>query len=210
VAVSIELWRTGIASLAKWACGYDKGRGKLDPVYVEVTEGRDKKGGWASYSSCADLGHFLANRSSDSVNGPWKPVVNVSCLGTPSEPVTTHYLPEPGDIWIMSNHPWPTGNDYHVCVYVGANAAKHGEHITANYGAGGMSNSEFPGAKLASHMLATDGAGLIYGAKRVSRVITVSNLVARSTAAPDFSGPDYDADFTGEVQDALEAVNGAA
>lgn len=221
MAVSIELWRIGTASLAKWACGYGKGRGKLDPVYVEVTEGRDKKGSWAHYSSCADLGHFLAercgveekwvNREHDAVNGPWKPVVNVSCLGTPSEPVTVHYLPEPGDIWIMSNHKWPTGDDYHVCVYVGANPEKHGEHITANYGAGGMSASEFPGAKLGSHMLATDGAGLIYGAKRVSRVITVPNLVGRSTAKPNFEGPDYDADFTGEVQDALEAAhNGTA
>ena len=219
MAVSIELWRVGIAALASWACGYSKGRGKLDPVYVKWTEGRDAKGSWAHYSSCADLGHGIAqrcgvrerwvNRETDDVNGPWKPVLNVGLLGVPSEAVTAAYhSPGLGDIWILSNAHWPAGSDYHVAVCLGPNPAVHGEWLTANYGAGGMSASEKPGAKISSKPLATDGAGIIYGSKRVSRVITVPNLVGRSTGKPDFSGPDFDADFTGEVKDALEAANG--
>jgi hypothetical protein len=221
VAVDLELWRIGIAELAKWACGYGKGRGKLDPVYVQWTEGRDRKQDWKFYSSCADLGHGIAervgveerwvNREHDDVGGPWEPVKNVGKLGIPSEPVTGSYIAGLGDIWILSNFPWPRGGDHHVCVYLGPNPDVHGEHLTANYGAGGLSKSEFPGAKISSKVLATDGAGLIYGSKRVCRVVTVPNLVARATRKPDFSGPEeWSATWTGEVKDALESAHGTA
>lgn len=219
MTVSIELWRAGIAALAKWACGYEKGRGKLEAPYVEVTEGRDTPKVWAHYSSCADLAHWLAercgvtdpwvNRTHDDVNGPWANGVNVSRLmgsGIAKTPVGS-YLPGAGDIMILFNS--PDGHDAHVCVYLGPNPEKKGEHITANYGAGGMSNSEHPGAKLGSKPLRVEGATLMYGAKRVQRVIEAPALAARSTRKPDFSGPEYDADFTGEVQDALAAVHDA-
>jgi hypothetical protein len=52
-----------------------------------------------------------------------------------------------------------------------------------------------------------EGSALMYGAKRIQRVITVPDLAARSTRKPNFAGPEYDAEFTGEVQDALEAIN---
>lgn len=217
---ALELWRIGISALASWACGYSKGRGKLEAPYIEVTEGRDARNVWAHYSSCADLAHWIAercgvtapwvNRTHDDVNGPWASGVNVSRLmgsGIAKSPAAT-FLPEQGDILILFNS--PTGTDAHVCVYIGPNAAAKGEHWTANYGAGGMSASEHPGAKLSSKPLRVEGSALMYGAKRVQRVITVPDLVAQATRKANFAGPDFDAEFTGEVQDALEAINGSA
>jgi hypothetical protein len=214
-AAPLELWRIGIVALARWACGYGKGRGKLDPVYREVVEGRDRKPDWKFYSSCADLGHWLAkrcgvreawvNRDDDNVHGPWERVKNVGKLAIASVAPQPGYLPEPGDIWILSNT-WPAGSDSHVCVYLGPTPGKAGEHLTANYGASGLAAVEFPGAKLSSKALAgADAGALRYGSKKIAEVLTVANLVARASVPPDFSGPEWDAEFTGEVKDALEA-----
>lgn len=57
---------------ARWRCGGNlplykgcpkdqTGRGKLDPVYVEETQGRDAKQWWDKYSSCGDLSQGFAH-----------------------------------------------------------------------------------------------------------------------------------------------------
>lgn len=56
---------------ARWRCGGNTGRGKLDPVYVEETQGRDAKAFWDHYSSCGDLSQGLAYHL-----GVRKPYVN--------------------------------------------------------------------------------------------------------------------------------------
>lgn len=214
MAASIALWRIGIVALAKWACGYAHGRSKIDPVYVEVTENEHGMPR-AKYSSCADLVHWLAkrlgierpwvNRTDDDFGEAWRFGVNVSRITGQCKVVTGAFLPEPGDVCISWNR--LDSADAHVWVYLGPNPAVAGEHYSANYGAGGMSAVVSPGARIASKPLRVEGASLIYGTRRVQRVLTVPALVAMradSSRRPDFSGPEYDAEFTGEVQDALE------
>lgn len=211
----VEFWREAIGALAEWACTRAPGNGtrdKTDPVYVEVTEGRDRKGSWQFYSSCADLGHWLAkrcgvreawvNRTDDDFAGPWEPVKNVGKLGSPATHTPVGYLPERGDILILSNFPWPRGSDHHVCVYLGPNPAKPGEHCTANYGAAGLANTPINGAKISSKPLKVELSKLVYGSKTICRVLTVPNLIGRINAKPDLSGPEPWT--TGEVLDYLD------
>lgn len=221
---SIDLWRIGIVELAKWAGGWTGvrdaidsygHRSKVDPVYVEVTEnehGCER----AHYSSCADQAHFVAkrvgveqawvNRTDDDFGENWKFAVNVSRITAVSKVVTGSFLPEPGDCLISWNK--PDTSDAHVWVYLGPNPDKPGEHFSSNFGAAGMSNAVTPGAAIRSKVLRVEGQSLIYGTRRVQRALTVPMLVAMragSSKRPDFSGPSFTADFTGEVRDALEA-----
>jgi hypothetical protein len=211
---SIALWRIGISELARWACGYGT-IGKLHPIYVEVTEKRDNRASWRTYSSCADLGHWLAkrcgvrqpwvNRDDDHFAGPWEPIKNVGKLAVASVPPPGGYEPDRGDIWILSNT-WPQGTDSHVCVCLGANPEKPGEYLTANYGASGLVDVESPGAKISSKLLTREGGSYKYGNKRLAEVLDVPNLVGRISVKPDMSGPvEWTDEWTGEVRDALEA-----
>jgi hypothetical protein len=207
----IQLWRIGVAALAQWACGYSAGRSKTDPVYVEVTENEHgcKR---EQYSSCADLAHWIAkrcgvregwvNRTDDDWGERWQFAVNVSKLNGVCKSVSGTFLPELGDICISWNK--PDTSDAHVWVYLGPNPARPGEHFSANYGAAGMSAATFPGARIASKPMRVEGSALVYGTRRVQRVLTVPALIARINAKPDLSGPTFDSEFTGEVQDALE------
>lgn len=211
----IELWRAGIVALADWAAGGLVGRSKIDPVYVEVTEnehGCER----ARYSSCADLVHWLAmrlrveqpwvNRTDDAWGQPWQFAVNVSRIATVSELVRPDTTLEPGDCCISWNR--PDTQDAHVWVYLGMNPNVPGEALSANYGAGGMSAAIVPGSRVASKILKRDAQGLIYGTRRVQRVLTVPRLVGMRSGKPcDFSGPAWSASFTGEVRDALEAAS---
>jgi len=212
---SLEQWREAIAELARYACGYSAGRRKDDPVYTAVTEGRDNKSSWRYYSSCADLGHWLAkrlgireawiNRTDDGVHGPWESMKNVGKLGQAGAHVPVGYLPDAGDILILSNSPWPRGTDHHVCVYLGPDPDPkvQGHHLTANYGAAGLANTPIGGARIASRPLKVSLSQLVYGTKAICRVLTVPSLLLRRTEPADFSGP---LPWTsGEVLDALEA-----
>lgn len=223
--MTIELWRLGIVALSRWACGWtgvrDAGgaygiRSKREPVYVEVSE-NEHGCAPASYSSCADQVHWLAkrlgieqawvNRTDDDFGANWKFSVNVSRITAVSKVVTGTFLPEPGDCLISWNKPDTT--DAHVWVYLGPNPAIPGEHFSANYGAAGMSAALSPGAAIRSKPLRVEGSALVYGSRRVQRALTVPMLVAMraaSTKRQDFSGPDWDAEWTGEVRDALEAA----
>jgi len=205
----IELWRSGVAALSRWACGGVAGRGKSDPVYVEVTE-NEHGCPREHYSSCADQVHWIAkrlgierpwvNRTDDDFGERWKFGVNVSKLNGVCRPVPLSFVPELGDCCISWNR--PDTKDAHVWVYLGPNADRPGDHWSGNYGAAGMSAAEFPGARVVSKHLYVSGPGLMYGTRRIQRVLTVPMLVAmRGAKHADFSGTD----LTGEVRDALEA-----
>ena len=43
--LTLDVWRAAAVALCEYACGYEAGRSKDDPVYREVTEGRDGPGG---------------------------------------------------------------------------------------------------------------------------------------------------------------------
>jgi len=192
-------------------------RSKTDPVYVEVTENehgcaREK------YSSCADLVHWLAkrlgitqawvNRTDDMFGENWKFAVNVSRIAGVSRVVTGSFLPEPGDCMISWNR--PDTQDAHVWVYLGPNPAKPGEHFSANYGAAGMSKAAIPGCAVRSKPMRVEVSGLMYGARRVQRVLSVPRLVEMRSGfgrRADFSGPQWSAEWAGEVQDALEKTD---
>lgn len=210
VKPALHVWQRAAVALCEWACGYDAGRSKDDPVYKQVTENRDGPGPEQrkKYSSCGDLGHWLLmrlgvrekwiNRTDDGVYGPWMYGENISDLWGQSCPIdivpNADWQPEPGDILIL----WNTGLDAHVCV---ALSYDQGQLKTANYGAGGMSPSAIPGAKISSKKLVWDGKHWVYGTKIVQRCLKLSDVVPLVSVKPDLSGG---LSMTGEDMDALE------
>src|SRR6187402_2325726 len=128
--LTLDVWRAAAVALCEYACGYEAGRSKDDPIYKEVTENRDGPGEAQrrAYSSCGDLAHWLymrlgirepwLNRNDDNAFGPWKPGQNITRLwGTacPFDKVPPdggNWKPEPGDVVLI----WNTGTDAHVMV----------------------------------------------------------------------------------------------
>ena len=202
----LYLWADAAVALCEYACGYDAGRGKDDPVYAAVTEGRDVPPNRARYSSCGDLAHWLLERlgvREHWVNraslGHYTVGANVSDLaGCPVHVVPgSAFLPQPGDIleiWNASG-----GQDAHVCVCL---AEPHDGKITlANYGAGGMSAQAWPGANVHDSAWSAMTSGHYVGTRRVQRVVPLASIVTVITAQPDLTG----ARVTGELIDALGA-----
>ena len=205
--LTLDVWRRAAVALCEYACGYDQGRQKDDPVYVEVTEGRDGPGPEQRrrYSSCGDLAHWLykrlgirepwVNRTDDGVFGPWATGANVArlwggaCPFDQVPPATALWMPEPGDVVLV----WNTGFDAHVMVAIGTEGSTL---RTANYGAGGMSPGLAPGARVGGAVV----SGGKYGAKKIQRFLPLSEAVKHITVAPDLRG----AALTGEELDAIE------
>lgn len=73
--LDIEEYRAFVRLLVPYACGAE-GRSETDPIYQEVTEGRDTGAYRAMYSSCGDLAHWLYCRLG--LTSPW---VNRAELG---------------------------------------------------------------------------------------------------------------------------------
>jgi hypothetical protein len=207
----VDALRLAAQGLVEHACGYDKGRAKDDPVYVEVTEGRDGPGPVQRkyYSSCADLGHWLlwrlgvrepwVNRKD---NGGWKSQVNISRLCGPQgvvrgntpggflangkEPahLATWPGPELGDILIVSNF-WPQGSDAHCLVAL----ERTGDKLeSGNYGLGGCSSAVSPGAGLRTNTLKWNGHGWFYGSRMIRRWLSLADVAKIVKATPDISG----------------------
>ncbi len=209
-----SLWRTAAVELCRYACGGDKGRGKNDPVYREVTEGRDGPGDLqrAAYSSCGDLGHWLLERlgvREKWVNrhslGQYHVGANVYELGlgcpiAHAAPTASDWAgPEAGDICEIWNG--TKGQDAHVFVVLGPSEKVEGKLLTANYGAGGMQAALWPGARLSNSSCQHTIAGWFVGSRKMQRVIRLVDYVPLITAPPDLTG----AELTGEVIDALGA-----
>lgn len=212
--LTLDVWRMAALALCEHACGYDKGRAKDDPVYREVTEGRDGPGPEQrkKYSSCGDLAHWMykrlgirepwLNRTDDGVFGNWVAGVNVSrlwgahCPFDVVPPAAESWVPEAGDVLLT----WNTvmGKDAHVLVVLDSPAP--GRLRTANYGAGGMSAALSPGAVIREAAFWRSNGYHTYGHKRVQRFLPLAEAVRRLSAPPDLSG----ASLTGEVVDAVE------
>ena len=209
--LTLDVWRAAAVALCEHACGYEAGRSKDDPVYLEVTEGRDGPGAEqrSRYSSCGDLAHWLyrrlgirqswINRTDDNAFGPWKPGQNVArlwggeCPFDEVPPNGPGWMPEPGDVVLI----WNNGNDAHVMVALG----RDGPALrTANYGAGGMSPLASPGAKIASKVLTFQFGKPFYGTRRIQRYLPLAAAVRHITVRPDLRG----AMLTGEELDAIE------
>ena len=211
-SLTIDVWQSAAVALCEHACGYDMGRSKDDPVYVEVTEGRDGPGPEQRkrYSSCGDLAHWLykrlgirepwINRTDDGVFGPWHSGENVSrlwggaCPFDQVPPADGVWMPGAGDVVIL----WNTGRDAHVMVSLGV--ASDGKLRTANYGAGGMSSALLPGARLGAAHVTWQRGKPFYGARQIQRFLPLSEAVRHISVAPDLRG----AALTGEELDAIE------
>lgn len=195
-------------ALARYACGGTKGRGKLDPVYVEVTQGRDYRANWTHYSSCGDQLHWHAwtlgvreawiNRDDPEAGTKWEFLNghdNIGKLQHPGPAIVTPqgYLPEAGD-YLLCWH--DGGSDVHVRIAGNTDA---GLLETFDYGAGGMSNSEFPGATCNHVKLVTNGGKLLlespttHATKRVQKVIPLPVILALAgNRRPSMSGEELD------------------
>lgn len=209
--LTLDVWRAAAVALCEYACGFAQGRSKDDPVYREVTEGRDGPGPdeRRRYSSCGDLAHWLysrlgireqwINRRDDGAFGPWRPGANVTALWGGScpfdrvPPADPAWLPAAGDVVLI----WNTGNDAHVMVSLGSDGASL---RTANYGAGGMSPLASPGAKITSRPLTHQLGKPFYGTRQIQRYLPLSEAVKHISVAPNLSG----AELTGEVLDAID------
>lgn len=211
VKPTLDVWQRAAVALCEWACGYDFGRSKDDPVYKEVTENRDGPGPEQRkrYSSCGDLAHWMfrrfgireswVNRSDDGMFGPWIPGVNVSNLWGGKNPLdivpNADWQPEPGDVLLV----WLNGYDAHVCVALGP--PEQGRLRTANFGAGGMSPAAVPGSRIANNKLFWDGKRWFYGSKIVQRCLPLRSAIEHVTVTPDLSG---NLSMTGEDMDAIQ------
>lgn len=190
-ALQLGQARRYMRALARFWCGGYRGRSKLDPTYVEVTEGRDTKSQWEDYSSCGDLSQALAyhmgvreawvNRKA---HLGWKAGVNLIRFydkDGPAKSPPLGYLPEPGDIGFI----WLTGFDAHTFVF--GDPLPGGLIETFNYGAGGMQPIHFPGSRMSKSPLRADGGRLYVGAKVLHEVCTVPQLLERVGTLPDIS-----------------------
>lgn len=213
-AQDISLWQMAAVALCEFACGYEHGRGKDEPAYREVTEGRDVGMMRAHYSSCGDQGHWLLqrlglaerwlNRSSLNQYGVGLNIARLG-LGCPIShvaPTSADWAgPQPGDICLIWNS--ASGSDAHcfVCLGPGSDAG----HIrTANYGAGGMSSAAFPGANIANSPFVHREDGWYVGLahpRKLQRTIKLGDAIALRKHQPNLTG----AKLTGEVIDALGA-----
>jgi hypothetical protein len=234
--------RKYVRAYARWRCGGNlplykgcppgqTGRGKLDPVYVEETQGRDDRRWWERYSSCGDLSQGVAahlgvhkpyvNRAGADGKG-WIPGRNLLHFydqrpnarlypalaeyvrehGAPAIVPPAGYVPKAGDLGFV----WTPGqNNAHTFVFGHLLAfgnsrepetapALHAE--TLDYGAGGMTRTEYPGAKCNVRKIERRASGLWFDQKRLHYIVPLERLLADSGGLPAMSG---------EVIDELEA-----
>lgn len=224
----VKLYQIASVALDVWACGGaapGATRRKDDPVYQEIVQGRDVPAVYAHYSSCADRAHWKlwrlgcrapwVNRTATNPDGSarhWLPGANISNLwgnGTPRlRRPGAGWIPLPGDELLIWNN--ASGSDAHSCSII--SYAPNGElAVTANYGAAGMAPTPIGGAKVGATPLYFNGRDWLCGPathrRIVQSVLRMAALVPLFTEAPDLSGPDWSADFTGELADALGAIH---
>lgn len=177
-------------------------------MYVAVTEGRDGPTAAARkrYSSCGDLGNWLLQRLGVAPRllnrtPHYRVGWNIAMLASPPlSEVCPKGPPLPGDVCIIKSR--PASNDDHVCVALAGGVA--GMLRTANYGAGGMSESVLVGARIVTPPLAWQPHVSIWrvGAKSLYRIVRIESAMRLAVAAPDLTG----AELPGEVLDAIEAL----
>ncbi len=225
----LRFYQAAAVALDEWACGYSAGRSKKDPVYLSIVENRDVPATYKSYSSCADRAHwrmwrlgcrlpFVNREERTPLLSDWRNQMNIAWLhdlsrGSPAmfkvDSRGRRFPVPPGKDWIPSSGDemitWSTvtGSDAHslsILSWDGKVAR------TANYGAGGMSAS-LTGARIVDAPLWLDGSVWRYGknlVKPVQRVLRLEDAIPTFTAPANLEGPDFTADFTGEVRDLIE------
>lgn len=227
----LECYQAASVAMDTWLCNGKAGRGKLDPVYRLVLENRDKKGDWSGYSSCGDRAHFklwrfgcrkaFVNREERTpLPNDFKWGMNIAFLhdlskGSPcmttitskgkkiAAPPPATWVPMVGDELIIWNDT-KMGKDAHSLSLVALNGT---EALTANYGAGGMTDVEFPGGKLAEGTLEVRNGIWWYGdknPKRVQRVLRIEDYIETLTAKANLEGVPFDAAYIGETRDLIE------
>lgn len=216
---------------ARWRCGGNlplykgcppgqTGRGKLDPVYVECTEGRDEKAFWSHFSSCGCLPQSFVwhmgvrapyvNRST--MPGGWLPGRNllhfydgsigrgiaspnqypalheyVKQHGPPAIKAPADYVPSCGDIGFI----WtPGANNAHTFMFGDMTDADHVENFS--YGAGGMTQTEFPGAHVVNSKIDRRNGGIWFGQRKLQYIVPLTRVIADSSGLPDMSGESLD------------------
>ena len=213
--VEIAAARRYARALARWRCGGKNGRSKLDPVYVDTTQGRDFEANWEDYSSCGDLLHAVAvdlgvptstpwiNRDDKTIGKHWQFGThenghrdNISMLqfyGGPAIKTPIGYLPEPGD-FLLCWHDNMTG----VHVRIAGNTTA-GVLESFDYGAGGMTRTAVPGAVCSFLKLSTNGGKLIVTSTRtgqskcVQKIITLPTIMAFAGAnRPGMTGEEIE------------------
>lgn len=173
--------RRYIRAYARWLCGGYIGRGKLDSVYVGTTERRDGPGPeqWKKYSSCGDLSQELVwqmgvrkpfvNRAAYQGWRSGKMLSDFYARDTsradhrpPAVTPEPDFVPGAGDIGFIWDD---AGEHVHTCIFgdltgfapdlplTALNTGVMTKIETFNYGAGGMSPTEFPGSKMADSLL---------------------------------------------------------
>ena len=202
----LYVWQDAAVALCEYACGFEQGRGKDDPVYLEVVEHRDVPPNRAHYSSCGDLPWWLLYRlglrtpwMNRAANGTYNGGMNISDLAAcPAHINPPHdFEPTPGDILEIWNS--PQGFDAHACVVL---APPHAGKVTlANYGAGGMNAAAWPGARVSDSDWRPNTGGPFVGHRKLLRVIQLERVIPFLTEQPDLTG----ARVSGELIDALGA-----
>lgn len=206
-------WQDAAVALCEFACGFEHGRDKNDPVYIEVTEHRDGPGPKqrAGYSSCGDQAWWLLYRlglrkswMNRAANHTYNDGMNVADLtGCPVNtvgPFGPDYSPQPGDILEI----WSAADthDAHVCIVLAA--AKDGILRTANYGAGGMNPAPSPGCNISNSAYVRSGSDWLVGKQRrkLKRVIPLAAVIPLLSVQPDLTG----ARVTDDLIHALKAT----
>lgn len=217
--------RRYVRARARWLCGGKVGRGKLDPVYVTTTEGRDQKAFWDHYSSCGDLPQALAyhlgvrtpyvNRKEHT---GWQAGRNLlhfyddyawpgAATAYPAQYAYARAHGRPAIIGFTDHGYTPLAGDIGFVWTPGQNNSHtfvfgdwlDPEHVeTFNYGVGGMVRAEFPGAKCDKSPLSYRNKGLWFGQRKLQFVVPLARLLADAT--PELLPP-----MSGDVIDELEA-----
>jgi hypothetical protein len=164
-----------VKEMIDWACGPPKGRNENDPIYQEVTEGRDVGAFQKSYSSCGDLANWMlysmgvrssyVNRDE---NGGWKVGQNINNLANKC-PAAASPTPNqgysPGDIILVWNK--PDGTDAHAIVVVEQQGNKL---VTGEYGQ--------PGGAVKSRTISIKDGQPFLGSRQIQRVLPLDQVIA--------------------------------
>jgi len=168
-----------------YACGrWTGGRSENDPVYRQVSEGRDVGAMQKAYSSCGDLAHWLLFRMgcrSPFINrnelSSWRVGQNISALvnatvaENPSE--TDRYAA--GDVLIIWSQ--PDGTDAHVMAVLSHGAAML---TSAEYGQ--------PGGAFRVHSWTKPGW---IGQRKIHKVLRLMKVMQDAEANGKLVEPDY-------------------
>ena len=184
--VDIAEYRRYVSLLVHYACGGKDGRAETDPIYQDVTEGRDTGAYRAQYSSCGDLAHWLYARlgvRSRWVNrtelGHYRTGMNVSNIAFHPAAVkpAVDALFAPGDVLVVWSR--PDTLDSHAIVVM--------DHqppflYTGEYGQ--------PGGALKTRQVSTASGKPRIGSRTIQRCLPLLSVLETAERLGDLTEPD--------------------